>query len=115
MFADGHSFYLRAALVVVGLIFIFGVYPLLNMWPSGWAWGHGHSHYAMMIIGIYVTLGVFLLLASRDPDAHRTSPTRWPRSSGSANACTAMMTPCTTLDQTVNQIRLADHPTASRM
>jgi hypothetical protein len=25
----------------------------------------------MMIIGIYATLGVFLLVASRDPDAHK--------------------------------------------
>ena len=26
----------------------------------------------MMIIGIYATLGVFLLIASQDPDAHRS-------------------------------------------
>ena len=41
-------------------------------WPSGWIWGQGHSHYLMMIIGIYATLGVFLLIASQDPDAHRS-------------------------------------------
>jgi len=40
--------------------------------PSGWTWGQGHSHYLMMIIGIYATLGVFLLMASRDPDAHKS-------------------------------------------
>jgi len=34
--------------------------------------GQGHSHYLMMIIGIYATLGVFLLMASRDPDAHKS-------------------------------------------
>ena len=62
--------YLRAVLVVVGLIFIFGIYPLSTVWPSGWAWGHGHSHYLMMILGVYATLGVFLLLASRNPAAH---------------------------------------------
>ena len=62
--------YLRAVLVVVGLIFIFGIYPLGVVWPSGWAWGHGHSHYLMMILGVYATLGVFLLLASRNPAAH---------------------------------------------
>ncbi len=62
--------YLRAVLVVVGLIFIFGIYPLSAVWPSGWAWGHGHSHYLMMILGVYATLGVFLLLASKDPVAH---------------------------------------------
>ena len=64
--------YLRIALIVVGLTFIFGVYPLTAIWPSGWSWGHGHSHYLMMIAGIYVTLGVFLLLATRDPDANKS-------------------------------------------
>ena len=64
--------YLRTALIVIGLIFIFAVYPLTILWPSGWAWGHGHSHYLMMIIGIYATLGVFLLIASRNPDEHRS-------------------------------------------
>jgi hypothetical protein len=63
---------LRIALILVGLIFIFGIYPLSVVWPSGWAWGHGHSHYLMMIIGVYATLGVFLLLAARDPAAHRS-------------------------------------------
>ena len=61
---------LRVVLVVVGLIFIFGIYTLGVVWPSGWAWGHGHSHYLMMILGVYATLGVFLLLASRNPAAH---------------------------------------------
>ena len=61
---------LRIALIVVGLIFAFGIYPLSIVWPSGWTWGHGHSHYLMMIVGVYATLGVFLLLASRDPQAH---------------------------------------------
>ena len=61
---------LRVVLVVVGLIFIFGIYALGVVWPSGWAWGHGHSHYLMMILGVYATLGVFLLLASKNPAAH---------------------------------------------
>jgi hypothetical protein len=62
--------YLKIALVLVGLIFIFGIYPLTVLWPGGWSWGHGHSHYLMMIIGVYATLGVFLLLAARQPDAY---------------------------------------------
>jgi hypothetical protein len=65
-------FYLRIALIVFGLTFIFGIYPLSIVWPSGWIWGQGHSHYLMMIIGIYATLGVFLLMASRNPDANRS-------------------------------------------
>ena len=34
--------------------------------------GHGHSHYLLMIMGVYATLGVFLLIASRDPYAHKS-------------------------------------------
>jgi hypothetical protein len=61
---------LRIALVVIGLIFILGIYPQTVLRPSGWSWGHGSSHYPMMIIGIYATLGVFLLIAARKPVAH---------------------------------------------
>jgi hypothetical protein len=63
---------LRVALVVIGLTFIFGIYPQTVLWPSGWSWGHGSSHYLMMIVGIYATLGVFLLIAARNPLAHRS-------------------------------------------
>jgi len=72
MSAANRVLYLRIALIVIGLLCIFGFYPLTIIWPSGWAWGQGHSHYLMMIIGIYATLGVFLLMASRDPDAHKS-------------------------------------------
>jgi hypothetical protein len=65
--------YLRVALLLVGLTFIFGIYPLSIVWPSGWAWhAGGQSEYFQMILGIYATLGVFLLIASRDPAAHRS-------------------------------------------
>jgi len=63
---------LRVALIATGAIFIFGIYPLSLIWPSGWTWGHGHSHYLTMILGVYATLGVFLLLASQDPYAYRS-------------------------------------------
>jgi hypothetical protein len=72
MSAANRALYLRIALIVIGLSFIFGFYPLSIIWPSGWAWGQGHSHYLMMLIGIYATLGVFLLMASRDPAAHKS-------------------------------------------
>jgi len=64
-------FFLRIALIIIGLTFIFGIYPLSVVWPLGWAWGQGHSHYEMMIIGLYATLGVFLIIASRNPYAHK--------------------------------------------
>jgi|SRR5215472_13812906 len=63
--------YLRVALQLVGLIFIFGIYTLSIVWPSGWVWHTGHtSHYLQMILGVYATLGTFLLIASRNPLSH---------------------------------------------
>lgn len=65
--------FLRVALIVFGLIFLVAVYPLTIVWPAGWAWHHmGQSMYLQMILGIYATLGVFLLLASRDPLGNRS-------------------------------------------
>jgi Family of unknown function (DUF6632) len=72
MLPTSRHFYLRIALIAVGLLFIFGFYPLTILWPSGWTWGQGHSHYLMMIVGVYATLGVFLILASRDPLANKS-------------------------------------------
>jgi len=71
MASNGSLMPLRGALVMIGIIFIVGVYPLTIVWPSGWAWHlSGHSVYLQMILGIYATLGVFLLLAVRDPLKH---------------------------------------------
>jgi hypothetical protein len=65
--------FLRVALVVVGLVFLLGIYPLTIVWPAGWAWHHtGQSLYLQMILGIYATLGIFLLIAARDPLASRS-------------------------------------------
>ena len=63
--------YLKIALLVVGVIFIFAVYPLTVVWPSGWAWHTGgRSYYLEMILAVYATLGVFLIIAARNPPAH---------------------------------------------
>ncbi len=66
--------YLKVALVLVGVTFIVGIYILSQVWPSGWAWhaGQGVPHYLQMILGVYATLGVFLLFASRNPEANRS-------------------------------------------
>ena len=61
--------YLRVVLVLAGLACL-ALYPLMLFWPSGWTWHVGHSDYPMMIVGIYATLGVFLILAARDPLAN---------------------------------------------
>jgi len=64
---------LRVALLLAGIFCIVGIYPLTVLWPSGWAWhAGGRSEYLEMILGIYATLGVFLIIASRDPLAHRS-------------------------------------------
>jgi FtsH-binding integral membrane protein len=62
--------YLSFALRVVGVIAVFGFYPLTVVWPSGWTWHSGRSEYLEMIIAIYATLGIFLLLAARKPSEH---------------------------------------------
>src|SRR4029077_15792152 len=54
---------LRVALVVVGLLFMATVYPLLKL---------REDETLQMMLSLYVTLGVFLLLASRNPSAHRS-------------------------------------------
>jgi len=63
--------YLKIALYVFGAIFIVGV-PAMMMWiwPSGWGWTPAQPEYEQMIMGIYVTLGVFLVRAAKDPVAN---------------------------------------------
>ena len=41
---------LRYVMIATGVIFAFGIYPLTQIWPAGWSWGAGPSHYRMMII-----------------------------------------------------------------
>jgi hypothetical protein len=65
--------FLRVALVVFGLIFLLGVYPLMMAWwPSGWRWNPNQPEYEQMILGVYATLGVFLIIASRNPLKNRS-------------------------------------------
>ncbi len=59
-------------LLVFGLVFIFGVWPLMMFWPSGWQWQPSQPEYEQMVLGVYATLGVFLVLASRNPVQHRS-------------------------------------------
>ncbi len=65
---------LRIALVVFGAAFLL-IYPLAVVWPSGWAWHQGAAYsndYYMMIVGVYAVLGIFLILAARDPLRNRS-------------------------------------------
>jgi hypothetical protein len=59
---------LKILLGLVGLLFVAGVYFLARS-----LWHRNQSEaFAQMMISIYVTLGVFLLLAVRNPSAHRS-------------------------------------------
>ena len=63
---------LGMALTAFGAIMLL-IYPLAVVWPSGWAWQPGPPHasqYFMMIVGVYATLGVFLIRAARNPRAN---------------------------------------------
>jgi hypothetical protein len=64
--------YLKVALIVFGLVFTLGLFPLTRLWPSGWAWNPEQQDYLQMIIGVYAILGIFLIIASRNPLAHRS-------------------------------------------
>jgi hypothetical protein len=70
MTSEARLRYLRIALLVSGTIFILGIYPLVIVWPSGWRWQPHNPNYEQMIVGIYATLGVFLLRAAKDPLKH---------------------------------------------
>lgn len=64
--------YLKLALRVFGVIFLL-VYPLSMIWPSGWEWhGGGGVYYFQMIVGIYAVLGIFLIMAAKNPEEHRS-------------------------------------------
>jgi len=54
---------LKVVLVLVGLLFLAGVYPLTQ--PN-------QPAFAQMLGGVYATLGLFLLLALRNPSANRS-------------------------------------------
>lgn len=62
--------WLKIALYVTGFIFIFGVYSMMHIWPEGWTWEPRQHEYEYMIIGIYVTLGFFLIWAAKEPLKH---------------------------------------------
>jgi hypothetical protein len=55
---------LKVVLVLVGLIFTAAVYPLMMFFSREPA--------LAMMLSLYVTLGIFLLLAVRNPSAHRS-------------------------------------------
>ncbi|MCU1269280.1 MAG: hypothetical protein JWN74_574 [Acidobacteriaceae bacterium] len=55
---------LKVVLVLVGLIFTAGIYPLTMFFSREPA--------LAMMLSLYVTLGIFLLLAARNPSAHRS-------------------------------------------
>jgi len=59
---------LKVVLVIVGLLFSAGIYPLIGslLHPAGSDMGD------TMMLSLYVALGVFLLIAVRNPSAHRS-------------------------------------------
>jgi type II secretory pathway component PulL len=62
---------LKIVLVLVGLLFLAGFYFLtISLWHAKW---HAEQSEAEpMFLSLYITLGIFLLLAVRNPSAHRS-------------------------------------------
>jgi hypothetical protein len=61
---------LKILLVLLGLLFIAGVYPLVTSIWSGWEANKEDA--GPMMLSLYITLGFFLLLAARNPSANRS-------------------------------------------
>jgi hypothetical protein len=61
--------YLQIVLAVIGSVFLL-LYPLMQLWPSGWVWLPRQHEYEQMMNGVYATLGIFLIWASRRAEAH---------------------------------------------
>jgi hypothetical protein len=61
---------LKILLVLFGLLFVAGVYPLITSVRSGWQANREDAE--PMAIRLYVTLGIFLLVAARNPSANRS-------------------------------------------
>jgi len=60
---------LTILLVLFGLIFVAGVYPLITSVRSGWQANKEDAE--PMALSLYVTMGIFLLVAARNPAANR--------------------------------------------
>lgn len=59
---------MKIALYVFVVTFIIGLYAMMMwIWPAGWVWTPRQPEYEQMIMGIYATLGIFLIRAARDP------------------------------------------------
>ena len=59
---------LKIVLWVVGIIYVVGLYLMMHwIHPSGWSWMPRQPEYEWMVLGVYATLGVFLIMAARDP------------------------------------------------
>jgi drug/metabolite transporter superfamily protein YnfA len=61
---------LRILLVLAGLACMAGLYPLIGALRDGAA--SSINRQDQMILGIYIALGVFLLIAARNPSEHRS-------------------------------------------
>lgn len=64
--------YLSKALYLFGAIFVAGIWTMMEVWPAGWSWEPRQPEYEQMILGVYATLGIFLILAARNPLEHRS-------------------------------------------
>ncbi len=62
--------YLTYVLYLFGAIFIAGIWIMMQLWPAGWGWEPRQPEYEQMILGVYATLGVFLVLAAKNPLQH---------------------------------------------
>lgn len=59
---------LKVVIVLVGLLFLAAIYPVTSALRSGDVSGYPDA----MMLSLYFTLGIFLLIAARNPSGHRS-------------------------------------------
>jgi hypothetical protein len=60
---------LSIVLLVTGVAFLL-LYPVTILLPGSWMWEPRQPEYEQMIIGVYAVLGIFAIIAARNPEKH---------------------------------------------
>jgi uncharacterized protein DUF6632 len=69
---EKRTLWLRIVMIATGAFLVLLLPFMFDLWPGGFRWAHPSMHppYERMIIAVYWSLGVCLLVASRDPARH---------------------------------------------
>jgi len=60
---------LSLVLLLTGVAFLL-LYPVTMLLPDSWMWEPRQAEYEQMILGVYFVLGIFAIIAARNPVKH---------------------------------------------